>query len=108
MRTDAVQADKETGEEMLVNTCATTMVALDAETMRPKKDSVPPLVSAENDERFALRSHLAEVHQQARKRRAAGSMQLRHHLSSPPLPAEMRALHELHRASSNAVPKSTC
>ena len=105
VRTDAIQMRE--GSEVLVNTCATTMVALDAATMRPAKGAVPelarPPADDEDRQRFALRAKLAEGHAALRASDASQSMQLRAASSQPPSPSEMAAVHALHREAVRAT-----
>ena len=49
VRTDLVQTDPATGEEVLIQCCHTAMVALDKESRRPAKDAVPTLVIGDGD-----------------------------------------------------------
>ena len=103
VRTDAVQVD-EAGVEVLVNSCATTMVAVDGATGKPAKGAVPPLGApdAADASNFELRSELAATHAAIRRRRAGGSMLLRDGRSHPPRPEEMEAVHELEREALRA------
>jgi len=98
LRTDAVQLDDD-GNEVLLNTCATTMVALDSETMKPAKGSVPSISVADDDDldRSLLRAEVAETHVIVQKARAASLLQLRAPMSRPPEPHEVLAVHELTR-----------
>jgi len=103
VRTDGVQVD-EAGVEVLVNSCATTMVAVDGATGKPAKGAVPPLGAADaaDASRFELRDELAATHAAIRRRRADGSMLLRDGRSHPPRPEEMEAVHELEREALRA------
>lgn len=97
LRTDGLQVRN--GVEVLLNTCATTMVAVDA-AGRPVKGAIPPLAppDAEDADRAAVRARLAATHATLRKGRDASTMRLRTTSESlPPQPHEMAALHERHR-----------
>ena len=105
VRTDGVQVDDD-GREVLVNSCATTMVAVDGTTGRVAKGSVPPLVAprqgGDDADKFDLRVGLAATHEALRQRGARQSMLLRDRISHPPQPDEMEAVHELQREALSA------
>mmetsp|Transcript_15983 Transcript_15983/g.24006 ORF Transcript_15983/g.24006 Transcript_15983/m.24006 type:complete len:577 (+) Transcript_15983:21-1751(+) len=107
IRTDALQID-DNGNEVLVNVCFTSMVAVDKETLRPKKGFIPPLkypiaIHGGNQEmemeleRQQIRSEMAQQHARIRKNRVASSMQLRGPSSSPPTQGEMAEIHNIHQ-----------
>jgi len=124
IRTDALQRDAN-GNEILVNVCFTSMVAVDKDTLRPVKGTIPKLIfrnhekNANNDDaahgsdsnsdgkytssgqeesRQQIRTEMAQQHGQIRKERFATSMQLRHGpSSSPPTQQEMTDIHALHQ-----------
>ena len=106
IRTDALQRDLSTGDEVLVNVCHTTMVALDKMTMRPAKGSIPPIEeeSLVNGDTSVIvrqneRTALAKWHNDIRKTRGEMSMQIRLPFSTAPSESEMAALHAMHRAA---------
>ena len=112
----------------LINVCHTTMVALDQQTMSPRRPfegvapAVPPLAleahpkagtvateataaNARQEERAAL----SQWHQAIRKHRHRSTMEIRQPLSTPPTADEMASLHQMHRSSilAQEQPRST-
>ena len=113
IRTDALQRDAN-GNEILVNVCFTSMVAVDEDSLRPIKNAIPKLSlrnhrknandgdnddadeddnsninskytsCGEEESRQQIRTEMAQQHAQIRKKRFATSMQLRHGPSSSP------------------------
>ena len=55
VRTDLVQTDPATGEEVLIQCCHTAMVALDKRADGLQKDAVPTLVIGDGDAAAAAR-----------------------------------------------------
>ena len=99
VRTDLVQTDPATGEEVLIQCCHTAMVALDKESRRPAKDAVPTLVIGDGDAAAAARLVLAARHKEYRKKQNQEAINLRAPISSPPTPSEMSGIHELWRSA---------
>lgn len=96
IRTDAVQMKD--GQEELLNVCHTTMVCVDAATLRPAKGAVPELQGDPDETHYDERKALAALHADVRRRRAHESISLyARKLSVPPTPDEMAVVHALHR-----------
>lgn len=96
VRTDAIQFDDITGEEVLVNICHTTMVAVDEDKLKPirRGSAVPRLAVDPADEGDQNRRQLlVDSHQRIRRRRQRESMQLRKPASKPPTTEELIYLH---------------
>ena len=92
IRTDGLQNGR------LINFCHTTMVCVDAKTLRPAKGMIPTLIEDPLDPFQSKRSELAQLHSKVRHQRAGQSVSLySRDLTHPPSDEEMQQIHNMHR-----------